>query len=246
MSDAPSWMPAGTPQVGVVLCPGRDADGRGLRWLGEPLAMAGAAVATATYLDGSRYREDDADAAQVARDGLCAHLNAPVPWVVAGHSRGGTVALLAAAEQPGWEAVVALSATTSPEHLVRGLEHFAPSRYRLMVQSRGCTPDEDPGFYRRTSPLAHAADLRVPVLLVHGTLDLVVPHDHALWLRDALAREGHHEVELTLLEGTGHFFERTYEGYALDQVVTLVVDWLRGRGLLPRPQPLRRLPLRVQ
>ncbi|MGQ4597935.1 prolyl oligopeptidase family serine peptidase [Nocardia sp. R6R-6] len=231
--DSLRWMPPEAPCLGVVLCPGRDADPRALQWLAEPLAAAGAAVTTAVYRDGPRYREDDPLAAEAGRAALREELAESVPYVVAGHSRGGTVALLAAATQPDWKAVAALAATSDQARLVGGLAAFAPTRYQLMVESRGASPEQDPGLYRRTSPLTHVAGLTAPVLLVHGTLDLVVPHDHTLWMQQALESARHPDVEVDVLPGVGHFFERTYEGYVRDQVAARVVAWLRARGLLP-------------
>jgi dipeptidyl aminopeptidase/acylaminoacyl peptidase len=100
-----------------------------------------------------------------------------------------------------------------------------------MISARGATPEEDPDYYRRTSPLQHAAGVACPVLLVHGTLDLVIPHDHSLWMAAALRDAGHGDVELELLEHVGHFFERTYSGYVFDDVAALVTAWLTRRLL---------------
>lgn len=228
-----TWWPDREPVLGIVLAPGRLGDARSLAWLARPLTEAGAAVAPVSYPDGGRYLSDDADEAAAMRDRLLAELPPGVPCVAAGHSRGATVSLLTAAWHHGWDAVVALSPTTDQERLVRGLERFAPSRHRLMIAARGAAPDEDPEYYRLTSPVLQARCLHVPVLLVHGTLDLVIPHDHSLWLRDALHQAGHRRVDLALLEGVGHFFERMYGGYVFDEVGDTVIGWLRRRELLP-------------
>jgi len=52
-------------------------------------------------------------------------------------------------------------------------------------------------------------------------------------MEQALRNAGHRDVELDVLPGVGHFFERTYEGYVLDEVAARVVAWLRARALLP-------------
>jgi dipeptidyl aminopeptidase/acylaminoacyl peptidase len=196
-----------------------------LAWLADGLRAAGAAVAPVTYDDDGAFLVDDAEQALAAREALRAELGPDAPVVVAGHSRGGTVALLAAATQEGWSGVAALSPTTDQVRLVAGLRDFAPSRYAQMIAMRGCTPEEDPGYYRRTSPLHRAGTLRVPVLLLHGDTDLVVPHDHSLWMAEALADAGHDDVEVVVLPGVGHFFERNYTGYVFDDVVEHVSRW---------------------
>lgn len=221
----PILAPDGPACAGVVLCPGRDGDASGLAWLAESLRAAGAAVLPVSYGDG-RYVADDVPVARAAGEALRATLGLSAPVVVAGHSRGGTVALLAAAAG-GWDGAIALSATTDQVRLVEGLAAFAPSRYRTMIAARRATPAEDPGYYAATSPLLQASSFDCPVLLVHGTLDLVVPHDHTLWMQEALDAAGG-EVELHLVTGAGHFFERTYHGYAFAEVADAVAGWLRA------------------
>jgi pimeloyl-ACP methyl ester carboxylesterase len=209
--------------AGVVLCPGRTGDLQGLTWLTTALGAAGAVVEPVRYDPEARYLEGDVPLALAARDRLRDVLGPDAPLFACGHSRGGTVALLAAAEDDGWDGVIALSATTDQQRLVAGLRDFAPSRYAAMVAARGgASPEQDPGHYRRTSPLLRAGQITCPVLLVHGTLDLVVPHDHALWLGDVLG-----DVELVLLDGLGHFFERTYSGHDFIAVTQPIADWMR-------------------
>lgn len=209
-------------RAGVVLCPGRTGDVDGLAWLTDALEAAGAAVEPVVYDPAARYLEGDVPVALAARERLHERLGPDAPVYACGHSRGGTVALLAAAEDDGWGGVMALSATSDQRHLVRGLREFAPSRHATMISARGgVTPEADAGYYRRTSPLLQAARITCPVLLVHGTLDLVVPHDHSRWLADELT-----DVELVLLEGLGHFFDRPYRGNDFPAVIEPVTGWM--------------------
>jgi dipeptidyl-peptidase-4 len=62
-------------------------------------------------------------------------------------------------------------------------------------------PSENPDGYRRASALTHAATLRRPLLLVHGTSDDNVHFAHSLALIDALYRAGK-RAELVALPST--------------------------------------------
>lgn len=219
-------LPGAPGGFGVVLCPGRQGGVEAMGWLVKALLDAGAAIAPVSYREQDRYLSEDTPRTMEGFDALGAQLGAQAPVFLAGHSRGATVALLAAAEQDGWAGVAALSPTVDQERLVGGLRAFAPSRYELMVKSRRATPEEDPEYYRRTSPLAAAHRIRAPVLLIHGSLDLVIPHDHSLWMAEALERDGNPDVELVVLPGVGHFFERQYSGYVFDEVTELLIRWL--------------------
>jgi dipeptidyl aminopeptidase/acylaminoacyl peptidase len=56
------------------------------------------------------------------------------------------------------------------------------------------------------SPLAHAASLERPLLLLHGTADPVVPFAHSDLLADAILRAGRTDVVLIRYPGAGHGF----------------------------------------
>lgn len=78
---------------------------------------------------------------------------------------------------------------------------------------------EDPSqwaaeFERVTTELA-IEEVDVPVLVVHGTADDVVPVDHAARIASANAR-----ARLEVLEGSGHQLRRD------ERAVALVLDWL--------------------
>jgi len=56
---------------------------------------------------------------------------------------------------------------------------------------------------RQLSPLTWVRRDLPPILTLHGDRDTTVPHQHALWLREALEREGAPN-ELLTIEGAGH------------------------------------------
>jgi dipeptidyl aminopeptidase/acylaminoacyl peptidase len=211
----------------VVLCPGRTGDIRGLAWLAEPIAARGFRVCGMTYADDARYVIDDlprvADAATwLTRRGLVAD-----DWLaVAGHSRGGAAALLTAAGDGRFRAVAALSPLTDNVRYMNALRDYAPLRYALLLEGRRAAPADDPEYYRAISAVEHADALTVPVLLVHGDMDLVNPHDHSLWLHEALTSAGNQRARLEIVPRAGHYFEHQYSGYSHDRVAALVADWL--------------------
>jgi alpha-beta hydrolase superfamily lysophospholipase len=109
---------------------------------------------------------------------------------ILGHSMGGIGALLAAAVEPRVAAVVAVSTPADPYRLTRQTFHLAslpipdvvayPLAWlttRVFLAPRG----HDVRSVSATEAIAHYAG---PVLLIHGTDDLVVPYSHM----DRLAR----------------------------------------------------------
>lgn len=71
-------------------------------------------------------------------------------------------------------------------------------------------PDEHPDRYRERSPITHAENVDVPVLLVHGREDPRVPVSQARRFRDALVDAGRSvgeggDVEYHELAGSGHW-----------------------------------------
>lgn len=132
--------------------------------------------------------------------------------VVTGHSAGGHLALWLAARPnlpPG-------SVLFSPDPLrVRGVVPLAAitdlRTYGVGAGScnaavpllMGGTPAEVPGRYAEGNPV-ELLPLRVPVRLVQGTLDPIVPVEQARSF-EAAARERGDDARVLLVEGAGHF-----------------------------------------
>jgi dipeptidyl aminopeptidase/acylaminoacyl peptidase len=216
-----------TKQPALVLSPGRTRDLKGIEWLARALADRGYVVLAQQYRDGDvRYYQRDAEDIRNA----ISHLQ-KLPGIdpgrigIIGHSRGGMASLLAAAHEARVRSTVALSPPTDHVRYVRGLREYSPTRYAEMVKAHGGTPEEAAEYYRESSALTYADRIKTPVLLVHGTLDLVAPHDHSLWMHEALVKAGNPRVKLELLRGVGHFFEQGFGGYRYDRVVELTTSW---------------------
>jgi len=119
---------------------------------------------------------------------------------VLGLSVGGAAALHAAAHDPRIRAVVTVGAFAHPGELTahdlrqRGLPAPLATLVVAYVERQVGVPLDE------LAPEAHVGRIGVPVLLVHGERDVVVPVEHAR----RLAAAGGRTVELLLLPERGH------------------------------------------
>ena len=197
----------------VVLVPGggwQTADPAGLAGLAAGLAQDGIAAAP-THLraaqDGVTYPVpvDDvlcavaAATAEVRRQG-----RAPGPVAVLGHSSGAHLAALAVLAVDDFtpecdtplvrpDALIGLS---GPYDIAR-----VPDLASALL---GSEPDEDPGAWSSANPVQRA-DLRpgVPVLLLHGDSDTMVPPSSTTEFAEALKRAGH-PTTVEMVPGADH------------------------------------------
>lgn len=129
--------------------------------------------------------------------------------VVVGHSAGGQLALWLAARGDAahgsqshsaarlrLRGVVSLAGVTD-------MRKFGPRCRGAAAKLLGGTPDEVPDRYKQTSPV-ELLPARVPQRLVHGAADRIVPVELGREY-EAAARKGGGDVELTVVEGAGHF-----------------------------------------
>lgn len=115
----------------------------------------------------------------------------------------------------GWTVLAALTRTKvfacgTSLYGVADLEAFAATTHdfesRYIHQLVG-DPDEHPGIYAERSPLTYAKDLAVPVLLLQGSDDPVVPPAQSEVFRDVLVAKGIAHAYL-VYEGEQHGFRR--------------------------------------
>jgi dipeptidyl aminopeptidase/acylaminoacyl peptidase len=116
---------------------------------------------------------------------------------VIGYSQGGQVALLTATRTPRARAIVAYYPVTDVERWKTTTSFSNIPPYITSV----C----EPGGADLRSPVAQAARITAPVLLVHGDADTRVPTEQSLLLRDAMQRAGG-AVQLVLVPGAAHGF----------------------------------------
>jgi dipeptidyl aminopeptidase/acylaminoacyl peptidase len=142
-----------------------------------------------------------ADVADVAAVIDHAHANrwcTPATTAVLGSSSGGLAALGVVVRHPGRVAAAVVSSPVTDLAALVGAGHRFEAHAALTLVG----PPDDVDAYRAGSPLAHAERIDVPVLVLHGDADPVVPVEQSQRL--AAARPD--LVELHVLPGEGHGF----------------------------------------
>ena len=99
---------------------------------------------------------------------------------------------------------------------------------KLLRQLMGARQDEAPEAYRTASPITHVHADAPPFFLFHGTLDQLVPFEHAQVLYDALLEEGVH-VELYRMRLRGHVTSFLIRGGAMRQAIAFLHEMARRR-----------------
>jgi dipeptidyl aminopeptidase/acylaminoacyl peptidase len=221
---------------------------RPFRQIAEKLAACG--VATLRVDDrgvgGSTGDASAATAEDTAADGAAAlaFLRArpeidPRRVGLIGHSYGGEIAPMVAAEDPKVAAVVLLAGPERPfRETMRyqnryGIEndpHIAPAdREKALAEAmvqQDANVKASTEAWRRSiqdrDPLPTARRLRMPVLILQGSTDRAVEPEDAVLLERAIREGGNPRVERHLFPGVNHHFQRdpigAREGY--DQLPT--------------------------
>lgn len=198
---------AEAPPVVFLLVPGgsfRAADPTGLSGLGRELADAGFAAVTITYGHAGTGTYYPLPVEQVACGIAYAAAQAPgVPVVVVGHSAGANLAVLAAL-QPLRTDVTCPYEPHAADAVVGLAGPYDVHRTPIGENLFGVPESEDPEVWREGNPLRWAMERPdVPVLLVHGADDELLPVSYTQDMAAAL-EEGGHDVVTTYPEGAGH------------------------------------------
>ena len=130
-----------------------------------------------------------------------------------GFSAGGHLALLLglADKVDGWDAGENTDQSARVQCVV---DFFGPADLSLysksaaledgyMVPVFGKAVKTDPAIYKKVSPITYASKAAPPVLMLHGTFDLIVPVIHSEHLLKKLKAAGA-TVELITVRGAGH------------------------------------------
>jgi acetyl esterase/lipase len=155
-----------------------------------------------------------------------------------GYSAGAHLALLLGTTDKSAE----LDGTLFPEQDSRVgcvVSFFGPtdlSRYAttpgiedaFMVPFLGRACKTDPEVYRRASPLDRVTKAAAPVLMIHGTFDVVVPIIHSELMLQKL-RDAGVTAELFPVRGEGHGWFGETAVQTLDRAVTFLDAHLKGK-----------------
>lgn len=224
-------MPAGDPRAVFLIVPGggfRAADPTGLLPLGADLADAGFAAVTITYDHAGTDTYYPRPVEEVACGIAFAASKAPdVPVVVVGHSAGANLAMLAGL-QPLRTDVSCPYEPREADALVGLAGPYDIHQSRIGEDLFGVPQSEDPEMWRDGDPLTWAdSRAEIPVLLMHGTADEMVPVWFTESMADALERGGH-EVTTDYPHGARHN-DLFRSSWVLDDIL----DWTRESVLEP-------------
>ena len=102
-----------------------------------------------------------------------------------------------------------------------------PRIARVIPAFFGRTRDEIPQAYREASPNQHVDSKSAPTLIVHGTVDDIVPIDQSRRFQQSLQKAGV-ETKLVELEGEGHgFLQPKNQKRWLDEMADFLVGHLK-------------------
>jgi acetyl esterase/lipase len=230
------YLPRATGSVGptvplVVLVPGGSwttSDPTGLAGLAAALADAGVA-AVPTHIraadDGVVYPvpvEDVLCAVAAAADRVRARGFDPDPVAVLGHSSGAHLAALAVLGTDDYSPHCD-SPAVRPDALVGLSGPYDISRIPYVASALlGTSPDDDPDTWLSANPVEQA-DLRpeVPVLLLHGEDDGIVPVAFTSQFAEALQKGGHPTTVLVVPDVDHQSI------YRADVAAERVAQWLQ-------------------
>lgn len=223
--------------------PTRGRDGRPGPSFIEAVAAHGYAVVSVTYRLAPEHQfpapiEDAKTAVRFLRANAKKYDIDPTRIGALGFSAGGHLALLLGTTDKSAD----LDGTLFPDQDSRVgcvVSFFGPTdlaRYGMsvgiedafMVPFLGKKCKTDPGVYRRASPIDHVTKNTAPVLMIHGTADLVVPIVHSERMLAKL-REAGVTAELIPVRGEGHGWVGETAVKTLDQTVTFLDAHLKGK-----------------
>jgi dipeptidyl aminopeptidase/acylaminoacyl peptidase len=172
---------------------------RGSEGFGKSFAESG-------YGEWGRKMQDDlTDGVKVLVDQGVAD---PARVCIVGASYGGYAALAGAALTPDlYKCAVSIAGISDLEDFIGWRKRNWGSDsdgYTYWLKAIG-DPDKDEKRLREVSPLAQAASIKIPVLLIHGSDDFIVPIAQSKAMKKALEKTGR-KTELITLDKEGHSY----------------------------------------
>jgi len=200
----------------VVILPHGGPESRdvwGFDWLPQFLTAWGYAVLQPNFRGSGGYGEDWAgeggfrawrqalnDITDGARHLIEKGIADPDRVCIVGWSYGGYAALMSGLEEAAlYQCVISIAPVTDPADFVEDYRHFIRSR---VVRDFVGKEDE---VLKEGSPLKRVEEMSLPVMLLHGEMDLNVEVGQSRQLADALEDEGK-EYEFKAYENVDHHF----------------------------------------
>ncbi|KAF8258721.1 alpha/beta-hydrolase [Lactarius quietus] len=180
---------------------------RGFAWV--DVDYSGSAGYGRKYIDrlnGEWGIADITDCASAAKALASRGITDGARTAIRGGSAGGFTTLAALSQPatlPAFTAGTSLYGISDLTRLAKAGTHKFELRY--MDKLMGGTVEEIPEVYMERSPVNNAQNIRIPLLLLQGTEDKVVPPEQAEAIEKIMQAQGRH-VETVLFEGEGHGF----------------------------------------
>ena len=132
----------------------------------------------------------------------------PARVCIVGASYGGYAALAGVTLDPGvYRCAVAVAGISDLKRMVKSVSRYAGSAQRYWERFMGASSPDDP-ILDQLSPIRHIDTITVPVLLIHGRDDTVVPFEQSLAMNDAL-KHAKKDVEMVTLKDEDHWLSRS-------------------------------------
>jgi dipeptidyl aminopeptidase/acylaminoacyl peptidase len=221
----------------IVMAHGGPAarDSADFDWWSQALASQGYAVLRANYRGstlgwlhysagfgewGGRMQTDLSDGVRyLAAQGMID----PARVCIVGASYGGYAALAGVSLQSGiYRCAVSISGQSDLKRFLHWIDDARQGgnqlEQRTLERFTGATSESDPKL-DAISPARHADAIQVPVLLIHGQDDTVVPFEQSQEMYDAM-RRAHKDVQLVKLKHEDHWLSRGDTRWQMLQVST--------------------------
>lgn len=239
-------LPPGHPAKGLplVVLPHDHLDGRdslGFNWLVQALASRGYAVLQPQYRGSTGFGDDframgygqwgrkaQSDLSDGVRFLAAQGTVDPKRVCIVGEGFGGFAALEAAAEDDGaYRCAVSLGGVADIGSMLEWQKQKAVTGYTAAAPfiQRYTGPEA-------VSPLHMAAQVRIPVLLIHGRDDVAAPFEQSQAMADAL-KAAHKSVELVALAGEDHGLSKSDTRL---QALKATVDFLQANNPADAPR----------
>jgi len=203
----------------------QERDYPGFDWLSQGIASRGYAVLQPQFRGSAGFgwnllsagfgefgRKMQTDLSDGVRDLVAKGIVDPKRVCIVGASYGGYAALAGAAFDPGVYRCAASDAGISDLHEMLDYMQREAGRsdnlnIRFWDRFLGVA-DTDDAALDAISPIKHVDNITIPILLIHGTNDTVVPRAQSEDMADALKKAGK-PVEYVELEGEDHWLSRS-------------------------------------